>query len=51
MKKQSKKKLALHKETLVSLESGRLIEAAAGAPTTTRVITECFSACTCPNTE
>lgn len=50
MKKQSTKKLALHKETLVSLENGKLIEIHGGAKTTI-AFTECYTDCTCPNTE
>jgi hypothetical protein len=36
MKKQSGKKLALHKETLSSLESSRLVEVAAGLAMVTK---------------
>lgn len=46
------KKLKLSKDTILNLATGDAERVAAGGnPTTTRVITECFSDCTCPNTE
>ncbi len=46
MKKQSVKKLALHKETLSSLESGQLVEVAAGLAKTQVAFTD-LSECSC----
>ena len=51
MKKAAKTKLNLHKETLANLDTAELGKALGGVVRTTIAFTECYTDCSCPNTE
>ena len=49
MRKTDKRKLTLSKETIASLEAGKMIEVAGGADNTIEGL-RCYTNYTCPNT-
>jgi hypothetical protein len=51
MKKVSKSKVQLSKETLANLNERDFVKVAAGDLNYTIAVTECYTDCACPNTQ